>query len=282
MGNKEIQEEWDKIPYIGILPEGVKSRMWMNIRKETIDRRRHRYGWLTAACALLLLSVIGYQSFSTLHPEATEVIATNTFPDDVRLLRLPDGSRVWVNQNTHIEYPKQFAGDVRKVTLKGEAFFEVAKNPSKPFIITSGDITTTVLGTSFNVKAYSGNGAEVRVRTGKVRVEGKQNTVLLERGYAAVYVPVSNVVKKQKITRLEPEWKKILMDIDGLTLEQVISELNINHKLHVDYSNENLKSLKIKGTLDTRQGVKEMLQTLAFALNVTITVTGENTYAITK
>lgn len=281
MGNREIQEEWDNIPYKGILPEGVKSRMWMNIRKETLDRRRRNYGWVTAACAVLLLSIISYQFFFTTDSTAIQAVATNTFPDDVRLLRLPDGTRVWVNQNTHIEYPKEFEGDVRKVTLKGEAFFEVAKDPSKPFIITSGTITTTVLGTSFNVKAYAGKAAEVRVRSGKVKVEGLKNTVLLERGYAALYTPDSKLTRRQ-ITQLEPDWKKTLLDIDGLTLEQLIRELSLAHNLTVEYSSNDLKDLKIKGTLDTRHGVDEMLQTIAFALDITIIAKPNNTYTISK
>ena len=282
MGNREIQEEWDQTPYKGILPEGVKSRMWMNIRKETLNRQRLNYGWITVACAVLLVSIIGYQFFFTTDTIAVPAVATNTFSNDVRLLRLPDGTRVWVNQNTHIEYPKEFEGDERKVTLKGEAFFEVAKDPSKPFIITSGNITTTVLGTSFNVKAYEGKSAEVSVRTGKVKVEGQQNTVLLERGYAALYAPDSKLVRRERITQLEPDWKKTLLDIDGLTLEQLMRELSIAHNLTVEYSSNDLKALKIKGTLDTRHGVHEMLQTIAFALDITIIAKSDTTYAISK
>lgn len=282
MGNKEIQKEWNEIPYNGILPNGVKSRMWMNIRSETLDRRKRNYKWIAAACTLIFVSIIGYQSFSGSDFEKAEVIATNTFPDDVRLLRLPDGTKVWVNQNTYIEYPKEFLGDERKVELKGEAFFEVAKDPSKPFIISSGDITTTVLGTSFNVKAYLGKPAEIRVRTGKVKVEGNQNTVFLEKGYAAIALADNKIMQKQKITILEPEWKKSLLDIDGLTLEQLVEKLSLDHTLSVEYNSEDLKSLKIKGSLDTRQGVHDMLETIAFALNLTIITKSENIYAISK
>jgi len=282
MGNKEIQKEWDEIPHNGILPNEVKSRMWMKIRSETLDRRKRNYKWIAAACAILFISLIGYHSFTNSGFEKVEVIATNTYPDDVRLLRLPDGTRVWVNQNTHIEYAKEFIGNERKVTLNGEAFFEVAKDPSKPFVITSGDVTTTVLGTSFNVKAYLGKPAEIRVRTGKVKVEGNQNTVFLEKGYAAIALADNKIMQKQKILVLEPEWKKSLLDIDGLTLEQVIDRLSLDHTLSVEYNSEDLKGLKIKGTLDTRQGVGDMLETIAFALNLTISTKSGNTYAISR
>lgn len=283
MGNKEIQEQWDEIPYKGLLPAEVKSRMWMNIHRETLAKRRKRaYQWVAAACAILLLSVGGYESFFSRPAPVVAMVATKTFPQDIRLLRLPDGTRVWVNQNTEIEYPREFNGTVRSVTLKGEAFFEVAKDASKPFVIISGTIKTTVLGTSFNVKAYAGRAPEVCVRTGKVKVEGKENTVLLQRGDAVVYLAAGNRLQKQKAILLEPEWKKSLLDINGLTLQEVVNELKLHHNFVVTYTGEDMKLLKIRGTLDTRQGLHEMLQTIAFALELKISPTGNNTYIISK
>lgn len=277
-----IRKEWDETPNKGILPNDIKSRMWMNIQKATIDRRRRNYRWIAAASIALVLSVAGYQSFFNRTFSSVATVATKTFPQDIRLLRLPDGTRVWVNQNTEIEYPAQFAANERTVTLKGEAFFEVEKDPSRPFIITSGAIKTTVLGTSFNVHAYDGAAPEVHVRTGKVKVESSRNTVFLERGYAAIFTPESKMLKKLKTDVLDPKWKKVLIDVDGLTLAQVIEKLQPVHPFVVEYADKDLKNLKIKGTLDTRQGFDEMLQTIAFALEVDIKLVGKNIYAVSK
>lgn len=277
-----IKEDWDETPLKGILPDGMKERMWMNIQKATIDKRKRNYRWIAAACAVFLLSVLGYQSFFDRTFSPVPTIAIKTFPEDIRILRLPDGTRIWVNENTEIQYPEQFTGNVRTVTLKGEAFFEVAKNPSKPFIITSGAIRTTVLGTSFNVKAYASIQPEVHVRTGKVKVEGNQNTVFLERGYAAILTPENKTIRKQKTDVLEPEWKKVLIDVDGLTLAQVIQDLQSVHPFAVEYASEDLKSLRIKGILDTRQGFDKMLQTVAFALELEIKPVGNDKYVISK
>lgn len=280
---EDMREKWDVIPARGILPDEIKIRMWTNIQKATIYRRKRTYKWIAAACILFLLSIVGYRSFNNdLFLPKAKMVAAKTFPNDIRLLHLPDGSRVWINQNTEIEYPEQFANNVRDVRLKGEAFFEVAKNPSKPFIITSGEISTTVVGTSFNIKAYDYIHPEVHVRSGKVKVQGTQNTVFLERGYAAVFTDDSRIIKKQKIAILEPEWKKVLIDIDGLMLVQVMEKLQGLHPITVKYASDELKLLKIKGTLDTRQGFDEMLQTIAFALEVEITPTGDNTYVVSR
>ena len=151
-----INEDWDETPGKGILAEEIRLRMWKNIEKATIRRKKRSYRWIAAACIAFLLSVAGYQSlYYTSFSSSKNIVSTKTFPQDIRLLRLPDGSRIWVNQNTEIEYPKQFASNERVISLKGEAFFEVARDTSRPFIITSGEIRTTVLGTSFNVKALS-------------------------------------------------------------------------------------------------------------------------------
>lgn len=276
-----MREEWQDIPAVGILPHEIRSRMWQKIRKATIDRRRKNYRWAAAASIILLLSAAGYRTFfAAVDPVHT--IATTTFAHDVRLLRLPDGTRVWINQNTVLEYAKAFEGKERSVTLKGEAFFEVAKDSSRPFVITSGDIRTTVLGTSFNVKAYSGMEPEVHVRTGRVRVETDNNAVLLERGYMALFSSKSKTIKKQKTAILEPGWKKDLLDVDGLTMGQVIEELQAFHAFTVRYAEKDIENLQVKGTLDARQGYIKMLQTLAFALEVQIVPEGAHSYVIRR
>lgn len=276
-----LQEEWNELPHQGIFSEEIKLRMWNNILNATVNRRKNNYRIAMAACAALFISITGYQFYTSLNSARTPEIITQTFKEDIRLLRLSDGTRVWVNENTQIEYPKDFASNERIVKLKGEAFFEVARDTKRPFIISSGNIKTTVLGTSFDVKAY-GEIAEVNVRTGKVKVEGLQNTIFLERGYTAVFVPKDKTLKKQKSVILEPEWKKALLDVDGLTFEAVIERLKINHNFTLQYTSENLKLLQVKGTLDTRQGVPEILQTIAFALEITIKPIGNDTYVVSR
>ncbi|WP_163410235.1 FecR family protein [Flavobacterium ajazii] len=275
-----LQEEWNELPQKGIFPDEVKFRMWNAILSATINRRKIRYRKAIAACAALLITVTGYQFFKFNSSTAPEII-TQTFPQDIRLLRLSDGTRVWVNENTKIEYPEKFASDERIVKLTGEAFFEVARDTTRPFVISSGNIKTTVLGTSFDVKAY-GNIAEVNVRTGKVKVETEQNAVFLERGTAAVFVPIKNMVQKRKALILEPEWKKALIDVDGLTFEAVIEKLKATHHFTLQYNSEDLKLLQVKGTLDTRQSVSEILQTLAFALEISIKPADNNTYVVSR
>lgn len=111
-----------------------------------------------------------------------KTIFLQTGASEVKELVLPDGTKLYANADTRIEYDKsQFNKSQREIWISGEAFFEVAKNPKKPFIIHSGNIQTTVRGTSFNVKAYQEIGEiSVSVRTGKVEVgtEGESFGIL--------------------------------------------------------------------------------------------------------
>lgn len=282
MKSKRLREEWNAIPNRGILADETSSRMWKNIRNVTIDKYKTFYNWTAAACAVFVLSIGSYYSLNQLQNSKIEIASAKTFHKDIRLLNLPDGTRVWLNENTEIEYPKKFSGNERTITLKGEAFFEVKRDPSHPFVITSGSIKTTVLGTSFTIKAYNNIEPEVNVRTGKVKVESDKNTVFLVRGDKAIYKAETSILKKQKSAVLEPNWKKVLIYVDDLTLAEVIAKLKTDHNFEVNYLDENLKNLKMKGTLDTRQGFYETLQTIAFALEIKIRPAGNNTYLISQ
>lgn len=277
----EMKKQWDDIPLKGMLPQDLKLRMWKNIRKVTIAKTKNVYRWMTAASVILVMTAIGYQLFNRA-VNTEHIVIMQTFDNDIRLIRLPDGSRVWLNEGTKIEYPENFDGSTRNIVLTGEAFFEVEKDSSKPFIISSGLIKTTVLGTSFNVKAYNGTVPLVEVRTGKVKVENKNGSIFLVRGDAAVYMPTSETLVRKKAKKLEPDYKKELLDVDGLTLEDVVTLLQKDYDFSVEYSTEDLKKLKIKGTLGTKQGITEMLNTLAFALNLKVTETANHRYILSK
>lgn len=102
-------------------------------------------------------------------------------------LTLPDGTRVWLNAASSITFPAAFSGKQRKVTISGEAYFEVAKNEQQPFVVQQGNMAVQVLGTNFDVNGY---GDEAAVKTtlleGKVRVEEGSGSSLLAPGQQAV------------------------------------------------------------------------------------------------
>ncbi len=107
------------------------------------------------ACVIALLFGLGYSTYYISQqdkPIFHEIYASR---GEKLVVLLADGSRVWLNADSKMKYPERFTGDTRKVFLSGEAYFEVAKDASNPFVVQSGDLMVRVTGTKFNVKNYS-------------------------------------------------------------------------------------------------------------------------------
>jgi len=156
---------------------------------------------------------------------------------------LADGTRVWLNGGSKLSYPSKFRGTLREITLAGEAYFEVAHDATKSFIIHTGAIKTQVLGTSFNVKAYPEDSfVKVDVITGKVGV-----VTQLPEGAATVFLtPAEEVVinkrnnAAQKTTGVDvtvlASWKDGDLVFKNMALKEVINTIQhrYNIKIKVD------------------------------------------------
>jgi len=147
---------------------------------------RNVFQWITAASVLFLLGLVWWNS-QNIRPEAGKVYATLVREANVPLeevintsgkplgVILPDSSNVVLQANSRLSYAKNFKGNERQVFLSGAAFFNVVKNPSKPFVVFANELVTKVLGTSFSVNAFETAGnVIVSVRTGKVSVFEKK------------------------------------------------------------------------------------------------------------
>ena len=152
---------------------------------------------------------------------------------------LPDGSIVKLNSGSKITFPKAFDTDQREVTLIGEAFFDVTKDPQRPFKIATDNIDVTVLGTSFNVDAYADNKlAVVAVKTGKVAVvdkNGKDEVLLLPNQQASLSKQELKF-KKQQITNSESVfgWLDQTMMFDDDTIDEIIITLERWYDVEVE------------------------------------------------
>src|SRR5204863_2744841 len=107
--------------------------------------------------------------------------------DSVRNILLPDGSRIWLNKFSKLTWPENYGEEIRTVSLEGEAYFEVAKNKTKPFVVVSGKIITQVLGTVFNVSQQKNGVVKVTLSEGSVLVKKDKNEMVLSPGEVATY-----------------------------------------------------------------------------------------------
>ncbi|MDJ1480710.1 FecR domain-containing protein [Cytophagaceae bacterium YF14B1] len=169
-------------------------------------------------------------------------------PGRQKVIQLSDKSLVYMNADTRIRVPKSFSGNIRQVYLEGEAFFEVTKDPKKPFVITSGKINTRVLGTSFNVKAYKDDSQiEVAVRTGKVQVGDSMQTVFLTPNQKASYSIKEQLLTQTNVTQLEnyTAWMEGNLVFEDKTLPEIIQILNRKYNVTIQLENKELSQCKL-------------------------------------
>ena len=169
----------------------------------------HRYNYLQpimkiAASIVFIISLslggLKYYQYIEYNKYSTEVIVSSA---KIQKILLSDGSIVWLKPNSSIKYPKKFKKSAERiVSITGEALFEIEKDPGRPFIVHSGELTTKVLGTSFNINARDEN-IEVVVLTGKVSVTSNYNNnevVLLSQDKAFYNVISKELAKEEKQT----------------------------------------------------------------------------------
>ena len=147
-------------------------------------RRFPSYRWMAAAAVLFVLVVAGVMRYSGSKDNATPSLAALPASKELiskygsrSYIELPDGSKLWLNAGSKVQYAAAFANDKRELTLSGEAYFDVKHDPAHPFIIHTGRLDVKVLGTSFNIKAYPGDSlTETTLIRGKVEVDFTGNT----------------------------------------------------------------------------------------------------------
>jgi transmembrane sensor len=188
-------------------------------------------GFLRIAAAIFIAFGLFYYGLNLISGNSVKTNSTET-----REIILSDGSRVTLNAGSKLSYKRNFGKELRVVSLQGEAFFEVKKNPDRPFIVQLGDAEIKVLGTSFNVKAYKNeNKIEVTVAEGLVSLYDKnmeQKKVLAAKGEKAVFNKQQKIIKKQiNEDRNYISWKTRIIVFDNENLANIASALeNVYHK----------------------------------------------------
>jgi transmembrane sensor len=188
-----------------------------------------RTTFFRVAAAALLLFCLGTTAIIVNNPgilsKKNAVVALNDQKNV--LISLPDGSKVYLNRNSKFTYRKNFGKHGRDVNLTGEAFFEIAPDASKPFIIDAGNAKVKVVGTSFNVITNNSESAvEVFVKTGKVLVSDNSGlqTIQLDPGF----VGTMNSKTSEKKVNSDPNylsWRTNYLDYSGQKLSIVFNDL---------------------------------------------------------
>ncbi|OIN56116.1 FecR domain-containing protein [Arsenicibacter rosenii] len=227
-----------EIDEVAVSPEQIKrdvQKMLHRIRYQQpvgpaftqVTRSSPAWGRWAAAAAVVLAIGLGWVYYrQAALPAPGRYASENTMAADVKnglqtqrnttkeplTLTLPDGSTVELSPSSEISYPTQFDGDKRQVTLTGEAFFTVVRNPAKPFLVFADDVITKVLGTSFRVKAYPDQkDIVVAVRTGKVAVFAREEATDGSGKIADRRVISLTPNQQAEFSRIRAEFRKTLV-----------------------------------------------------------------------
>ncbi len=172
-------------------------------------------------------------------------------------LTLSDGTRVWLNAETELRYPVQFNGKERVVYLKGEAYFEVAKNKKKPFLVQVDDMAVKVYGTEFNVNAY--NKIETVLVTGSVSMNQGGKEVLLKPNQKGVFDQVSGKITVADVDVLAyVSWKNGDFIFRNESLNSIMDKLSRWYGLEVLYQDARLQNVRLSGNLKRYKDVREL------------------------
>lgn len=177
------------------------------------------------------------------------------------LVTLSDGTRVMLNANSTLEYPASFDdAEVREVRLKGEAHFEVTKNPHRPFVVKAGEMQTQVLGTVFDVKAYRKDAPKVTLMQGKVKVSNADTEVEMRPGQTATLQSDKIVVSKASPSA--SDWLEGDFDMDQVTLAEAMSDIGAWYNKTVVFQSQANMGKLIHFRFSRRASLQEIITAL--------------------
>ena len=190
-------------------------------------------------------------------------------------LTLSDGTKVWLNAMSELRYPVAFSGDLREVELRGEAYFEVAKNAQIPFVVTtSAGIDVKVLGTKFNVASYE-NDEQVTttLAEGSVEVGDEKGSVRLKPEEQALFCKGDRSLRVQKVdVGMYLAWKDGKFIFEEQSLEQIMKQLQRWYEMSVFYTNEEVKQYTFSGDLKKYDDFDKIIRMLEEVSGIKISI----------
>lgn len=240
-------------------------------------KRMRRAAWWTALAVaaslalLMMLPLTGRREYTVFRagPAGGEVkeevrggIRTVRIPRGMsRRLVLPDGSRVWLNAESSLSYPGSFGGrERREVTLQGEAYFEVAPDSLHPFVVETAALQTQVLGTSFNVRAYSPEDTRVTLLRGSVKVSDRhRGELLLRPGEGTDCSLGRKTVEDAEDCRA---WTDGRFSFDDAPLVEIMRELGRWYNVDIVFTDREVMQERLHFRADRRDSLEQVLELL--------------------
>lgn len=278
----EHESSWDRMSETG--RKQWLDRLWTDIETSTnapgkiipLPARRIRWAAIASVAAILLVS-IGFWWFNqsasiTIAPSGFSTISTKAA--EKKSVLLADGSTVWLNAGSSLKYPGKFSDKTREVYLDGEAYFDIKHDEEKTFIVHTGKVLTTVLGTAFNIISGDHDSlVTVTVTRGKVKVsEGETLLGFLTPNQQISYNILNSEIKKSTVdAAVAISWKSDDLLFDDITFAEAAEIISKRFQVKIEFANDDIRNCRFTGTALSGKNPDEILKVICAFNNATAT-----------
>ena len=282
----EIMKKWNDLRYTDAEGSIDVDKAWdkLNGRIEAerpvikLRERSAMQSFLRIAAMVIIVAGLGWMAFEIAAPGKI-VVAAASDEKNIEVL-LADGSRIYLNRDSRLTYSEKFGRNDRRVTLKGEAFFDIAPDPSRPFIIDAGSARVRVLGTSFNVRTDNGNNeVEVFVSTGRVMLtssDGRRSMTLEPDFIGRLSADNSSQMLNTNVNYIS--WHTDMLAFDGEKLSEVFADLKRTFNIDIVAADEAINDFRLTSMFDN-QPHDTIIQVICTTFNLRSVREGE-TYSL--
>ena len=234
---------------------------------QPLQKQRTLFGpWMKVAAAVtmaLLAGAVWYGKTSLKNESQPIAQASSPSASEHQFVKLPDGSTVVLNAGSHLEYPSSFEGmGRREVLLRGEGYFDIKHDASKPFIVRTGNLTTTVLGTAFNIKAYDDEeNITVTVTRGKVQVSDEGRTLgVITPNQQITFDKLDRQSQQRSVDSNHAiAWKSHDIFFDDITLQEAAAQLEERFHVGIRFENEKTRHCRFTATFLNGEDLDQIL-----------------------
>lgn len=235
--------------------------------------RIYHQPWLRVAASLILIASV-WLIWLSRHPHETAWLSVHNPSGKIQNIRLPDSSQIWLNAQSSLRYAQDFHKQ-REVYLEGEAYFDVTEDKAHPFTVHAGELTTTVLGTGFNIKSFSAESQNaVTVIRGKVQVahEGK----VLDQLTAARQLQWDNQNRRSQTVTVDTNqvlgWQQGHLLFKGQPLDEIAAALGHWYNVRFIFTDTAMRHCRYYINFKNTISLKELLTTMSLLNNMSFTI----------
>lgn len=269
------------------MPRDVQERMYRRLNRDLGEEKKkikaipwHSYFsrkiWqrVAVACIIVVLSLANYNMFHKQKQLSTQNFTVSAEKGQRAFVTLPDSTKVWLNSDTKISYPADYGMKERNVALMGEAYFEVAKNPDKRFIVETKGMQVEALGTAFNINAYKNDNKIIAsLFSGSVRVSYEDHVTILKPHESVKVDLLTRDFFQYEDNNMKDIalWRENEITFDGESLEEIAHIINRLYNTTIYIEDESLKKECYIGTVRNNS-----LENFIDIINLTTPVVYEN------